>query len=164
MTIDARPLTTQATGSRLRSREACCCCCMLHVDLPGQWEGTERDRERGGRGAAWRPRFGSQSSMSSSLPLPVLIRCHCFALPCEGPGKNSTESHDSGLPSRLAVPVPLYALPSAAVATAQHVLSGQSHPIHPHHASVCFALNRRMLLLLRGNTINPLRAAPSSRD
>lgn len=136
---------------------------MLHVDLPGQWEGTdERQRERWkGRGVAATIRL---TELDVIVATTACAHQMSLLLPCEGPGKNSTESHGSGLPSRLGVPVPLYALPSAAVRTAQHVLSGQSHPIHPHHASVCFALNTRMLLLLRANTINPLRAAPSSRD
>ena len=135
-TIDARPLTTQATGSRLRSREACCCCCMLHVDLPGQWEGTERHRAR------WKGR-----GVASTIRLPELdvvvatTACFaqlCLALPCEGLGKNSTESHGSALPSSLQVSLShgTHSATVAAVASSSRIEDADDSdsdvlPLHP---------------------------------
>lgn len=118
----ARPLTTQATGSRLRSRRlAARLLLLLHVDLPGQWgEEKQRNREQDGRGAAWRPRsVGSVHCMCELDVVVATTACFaqlCLALPCEGLGKKSTESHGSALPSSLLVSLS-YGTHSAAVAT-----------------------------------------------
>jgi hypothetical protein len=166
----ARPLTTQATGSRLRSRRlAATLLLLLHVDLPGQWgeekQSTESEMEGARRGGHDHSALCTAcvSSMSSSLPLPALLSS---ALPCHVKGSARTAQRAT---VRRCRQVSKSLSPTAR--TRQPLLhvpairwSCQSHAIPFHHVSVCFALNRHMLLLLRKGTVNPRRAAPPSRD
>lgn len=94
-------------------------------------------RERDGRGAAWRPRsFGSVHCMCELDVVVATTACFaqlCLALPCEGLGKNSTESHGSALPSSLQVSLS-HGTHSATVATCtcnQMVMSESCYTFSP---------------------------------
>jgi hypothetical protein len=73
----------------------------MSISLGSGGRETESEMEgarRGGHNHSALCTLHVSSMSSSSLPLPALLS---FALPCEGLGKNSTESHGSALPSSL---------------------------------------------------------------
>lgn len=154
------PLTTQATGSTLRSRG------LARLAAAARRSSWAVER-KSGRGAAWRPRFGCLRRLSDLVATTALPVC----LPCERAVKNSTESHGSSQRSGLQLTArqPLRRL----LLRCNH---SWARVIHPHHPRLCMFRfertpagssshrRRRGALALRRSTVNPPRAAPPSRD